>query len=35
MPNGYMGMRWTITVCVVAVLTTVVVLRLANAHLAA
>ncbi len=32
-PNGYMGMRWTITICVVAVLAAVALLRLANARL--
>ena len=31
-PGGYMGMRWTITVCVLAVLATVLVLRLLGSH---
>ncbi len=29
-PGGYMGVRWTITICVLAVLTAVLVLRLAG-----
>ena len=32
MPGGYMAMRWVITVVVVALLTTVTVLRMAGAH---
>ena len=31
-PGGYMGMRWTITVCVLAVLAAVLVLRLTGAQ---
>ncbi len=32
MPGGYMAMRWAISVVVIALLTTVLVLRLAGAH---
>ncbi len=32
-PGGYMAMRWVVSVIVVALLTTVVVLRLAGAHI--
>ncbi len=32
MPGGYMAMRWVITIVVVALLTTVTVLRMAGAH---
>ena len=32
MPGGYMAMRWIISVVVIALLTTVLVLRLAGAH---
>ena len=32
-PGGYMGMRWTITVCVLAVLAAVLVFRLAGARI--